>query len=102
MRILEFDVNGTEINKGRKSDFNKLVKGNGNLTAKFNLSKEWSGYKIAASFFKLGEEFPVLIKNGMCEIPEKALSWKEFSVQIIGIKEGSMMKTNKLLIKQEG
>lgn len=102
MRTLEFDVKGTDISKNPKCNFDGLIRGSGNVTARFNLSREWNGFKIAASFFKLGEEFPVLIKNGKCEIPAKTLSWKEFSVQIIGMKNGTVIKTNKLIIKQEG
>lgn len=102
MRTLEFDVKGTDISKNAKCNFDGLARNSGNLMARFNLSKEWSGYKIAVSFFKLGEEYPELIKNGSCIIPKKALSWKEFSLQVIGIKDGIIMKTNKLIIKQEG
>lgn len=102
MKVLGFDVNGTDISKNPKCDFDGLVRNSGNLMARFNLSKEWSGYKVAVSFFKLGEEYPELIRNGSCIIPQKALSWKEFSVQVVGIKDGTIMKTNKLIIKQEG
>ena len=102
MRILEFNVNGTVISKNPKCNFEGLVKNSGNLMAKFNFSREWSGFKLAASFIKLGEEFPVLIKNGTCLIPENAITWKEFSVQIVGVKDGEIIKTNKLIIVQEG
>ena len=102
MRVLEFDVINQEIKQSPMSDFSGLMRNSGNLIAKFNLSKEWSGYKVAASFFKLGEEFPEMLKDGKCAIPAKALTWKEFSVQIVGIKDGMIFKTNKLVIKQEG
>ena len=102
MRTLEFDVKGTDISKNPKCNFDGLIRNSGNLMAKFNFSKEWSGYKVAVSFLKLGEEYPELIKIGLCIIPQKALTWTEFAVQVVGIKDGSIMKTNKLIIKQEG
>lgn len=102
MRVLEFDVINQELIKNRLCDFDNIVKNSGSMIAKFNISKEWSGCKIAASFVKLGDEFPVLIENGVCEIPQKALTWNEFSVQIVGLKDGKFVKTNKLIIKQEG
>ena len=102
MRKLEFDVFNQELKKKESCDFKNIIKNSGGMIAKFNFSREWSGFKVAASFVKLGDEFPVLIKNGICLIPEKALTWKEFSVQVVGVKDGEIIKTNKLIIVQEG
>ena len=104
MRTLLFDVNGQSIQKNKHCDFTGMVKGSkGYLKARFNLSKDWNGCKIAASFFKLGTEYPVIVKNGVCDIPDDALTWKSFSVKLVGMRsDGYMIQTNKLEIKQEG
>ncbi len=102
MRILEFDVNNQEILKNALCDFSKIERNTKGIAAKFNFSREWNDHKIVVSFFKLGEEYPMVLKNGMCRIPDKALTWKEFFVQVTGIKDETMLKTNRLSIKQEG
>lgn len=104
MRVLEFDVNGQKIEKNKNSDFSGIVKGSkGYLKARFNLSREWNGCKIAASFYKLGQEYPVIVNKRVCEIPDEALTWNVFSVRLLGIrKDGYRIQTNKLEVKQEG
>lgn len=104
MRILLFDVNGQSLTANKNSDFSGIVKGSkGYLKARFNLSKEWNGCKIAASFFKLGQEYPAIVKNGVCDIPDEALTWNSFKVQLLGMRPGGYkIQTNKLEVKQEG
>lgn len=102
MRVLEFDVNGQNISKSKNCDFSGLVPGTkGYLSARFNLSHEWSGCKIAASFFSDGKEYAELLKNGICEIPSDALAKNRFGVQITGMKPGYCIKSGRVYVKQE-
>lgn len=101
MRILKFAVNQQNIKKD--GDFSGLVPGTkGYLFAEFHFSSDWSGCRIAASFFSNNGEYPVQVTGNRCEIPEEVLKGSRFLVQLTGIKNGFKIKTNKLLIRQEG
>lgn len=103
MRILRFIVEGQTIKKDPTANFEGIVKGTkGYLLAGFALSPEWIGCKIAASFWKLGKEYAVPLKRNVCEIPDEALTWDNFSVSLTGIKDGTILKTNEVIVAQEG
>lgn len=102
MRVLRFIVDGQNIMKDPTCDFTGITAGTvGYLMASFSLSSEWSGCKVAASFWKIDEEYPVVLTNGRCKIPAEALDWDYFDVQLTGIKQGYKIVTNKLRVEQE-
>lgn len=105
MRILKFLVNGQKIECDPSCDFSGIVKGtSGYLKALFSFSPEWNGCKVAASFWRMEKEYPVLLKNGICEIPAEALTWNYFDVSVTGIKnDGNYVITSgKITIPQRG
>lgn len=102
IRTLRFIVNGQQIKKDPKCDFNKIVRGtSGYLKAGFSLSNEWIGCRIAASFWCLGKEYPAVLNRNECFIPKEALIWSNFEVSLTGIKDNYKITTNKIRIVQE-
>lgn len=91
------------MKKDPACNFSGIVRGTkGYLKAKFILSSEWNGCKVAASFWKLNTEHAVPVLNGQCEIPEEALTYESFYVQLTGVRNGYRIKTTKVLVRQEG
>ena len=104
MKYLDFIVEEQTLRKNPKcSSFEKIVKGSrGYLCARFAFGMGWSGCKIAASFWSLGKEYPVVVTRGKCIIPADALQYVSFEVQVTGIAQEGKYKivTNKLKIAQ--
>lgn len=104
MRTLLFIVDGQKLSKSPKCDFSGISPGtSGYLMAKFRLGREWKGCRVAASFWCLGKEYPVIVNSdGVCSIPEQALTWSNFKVSLTGIRDGYKITTNKVTVEQEG
>lgn len=104
MRVLKFIVSGQTVKRDSKCNFNGLSPGTSEyLYARFKFGKEWDGCKVAASFWSLGVEYPVLLDaDGTCIIPEQALTWSNFKVSLTGIKGNYRITTNKITVEQEG
>ena len=102
MRILSFLVNEQQLKKDSKCNFQNISKDTkGYLYAKFTFGKGWNGCRVAASFWCLNKEYPVIIeKDRICCIPEKALPWSNFNVSLTEIRDGYKITTNKVTIKQ--
>lgn len=102
MRDLHFVVDEQKITKSENCDFSGIIKGTkGYLRARFAFGPAWKGCKKAAVFYKLGKEYPIPIKGDCCMIPDEALTYRSFSVYVVGEKEGLRITTNKIEIKQE-
>lgn len=102
MRELFFKVNGQKLQKDSNCNFNNIIAGTRNyLVASFLFSSDWSGMSKVAVFKKLDEEYPVKIIKNKCIIPADALTWRNFSVYVIGKKDDSIIKTNSDVILQE-
>ena len=103
MRVLNFDVIEQKLQKNPKSDFSGIIRGSrGYLQCSFNLSKEWSGCKIAASFWHYDKEIdaaPVI--NGTCMIPDSVTDYREFEVSLVGIRDSYRITTNRVKVEQE-
>ena len=104
MRILDFNVNGQNLEKSKKCDFSGITPGtDGELYARFKMSSDWRGRKVAAAFFSNGKESAMPVLNGMCEIPAEVLTGVHFYVQLSGAKTGKpVQKTNKVIVVQGG
>ena len=103
MRTLEFNVNGQRLKKKSDCDFSGIVAGSvGYLRAKFHFSKEWEGCKKAASFWREGFEYAVLLdENDSCLINSEALNSDCFQVSVTGMKPDYTIKTGKVKVRQE-
>lgn len=102
MRILKFTVNRQHIEKAPECDFSGLVAGTkGYLKAEFSFSEEWNNCAKAAVFTRLGRSFPVPIINGICDIPPEALDRKQFSVSVVGERNGYRIVTDKVEVRQD-
>lgn len=103
MRALKFCVSGQKLSRDLASDFSGIIRGSrGYLQCSFNLSKEWSGCKIAASFWHYDKEIdaaPVI--NGTCMIPDSVTDYREFEVSLAGIRNSYRITTNRVKIEQE-
>lgn len=100
-RVLKFKVDKQVIKK--EGDFSGIVKGSqGYLAAEFSFSPDWSGCKVVASFFIAEQEHPIPINNRRCMIPDEVLTGDYFRVQVVGMKNNQIIKTNKVLVRQEG
>jgi hypothetical protein len=106
MRILRFIVKDQIIEKDPSCDFEGLVPGSQKyLKAKFSFSPEWNGYaKVVAFYSALGKEYPpqVLQDGYSCIIPTEALKRRVFKVQVVGKKDATVIKTNKIAVEQNG
>jgi len=103
MRTLRFLVDGQIIEKDPKCDFSGLVSGTeGYLRAEFSFSNEWDKCHKAASFWKFGEENPIILENNACIIPAAALTYKFFEVSVMGMRKGYTITTNRIRVEQGG
>lgn len=104
MRILRFVVDGQRLRPDHSCDFTGLIAGSqGYLHAQFRLSKDWSGCKVAVSFWrgKSDEEHAAPLIGGTCMIPAEALTGKYFGVSLTGVKNGYRITTNRIHVPQE-
>lgn len=106
MRTLIFDVKGQIIDKNSNCDFSGLVAGtSGYLKARFLFSDDWNGFsKVVGFFSKDNKEFSpcILSKENECVIPKDALEYHEFKIILYGKKDGVIITTRPITIKQYG
>lgn len=103
MRTLKFIVDTDKIRKDPSCDFSDLTSGEKELYAEFSFSPDWHGKKKVATFWKLGREFPVALKDkNICKIPSAAVSHIEFSVSVTRMDGKEFYRTGHLLIEQKG
>lgn len=102
MRLLKFNVTRQKIEKDPECDFEHIVSGSKNyLKAYFNLPEDWYNCPVAASFWRGKEEYAVILKDNMCNVPEEVLAYPTFRVSLTCMKGKQQIPTNKLLIRQE-
>lgn len=106
MRTLKFIVEDQIVRPDPSCNFSGLVPGTkGYLQAEFSFSSEWDGYvKVAAFYSIMGREYPPQgMKDGKtCMIPAEACARPQFKIQIFGKRDKNTLKTNKLVINQNG
>lgn len=102
MRVLKFNVDAQHIHKDSNCDFTNIVAGTQNyLQAHFTFSPEWHDCILVASFWRGGNEHAVLIQDGVCNIPQEALTGRTFSVSVIGQRNDYRLTTNRVIVRQE-
>ena len=102
MRELKFKVSGQKIQKDPSCNFRGIIAGTKNyLVASFSFSADWSNTVKVAVFKRLNKEYPAKIVNGRCNIPEEALTWRNFSVYVVGQRKDMRIKTNTVMVEQE-
>lgn len=106
MRTLKFIVEDQIVRPDPNCDFSDLVPGTkGYLKAEFSFSKAWEGYtKVAGFFSMMGREYkPQVLRDGKsCTIPAEACARSQFRIQVLGKKDVDVLKTNKLVVLQNG
>lgn len=106
MRTLQFIVNKQLIKMDPGCDFSGLIPGTeGYLQAKFTFSPEWDNcIKVVAFYSRLGREYEpqILDSENTCVIPAEALAKSIFSMCVIGKKDNVRLKTDKIVICQNG
>lgn len=102
MRLLKFNVHGQKLEKDPGCDFENIVAGSKNyLKTYFNLPEDWQNCAIAASFWRGKEEYAVILKDNMCEVPEEVIVYPTFRVSLTCMKGKQQIPTNKILVRQE-
>jgi hypothetical protein len=105
LRTSSFNVKGQIIERDPNCDFSGLVAGTeGYVKAKFTFSEDWNGCVKVVGFSSKGVEFEPCKLSGdnICEIPEKALQYHEFSIKVYGKRNGVRITTREANIKQYG
>lgn len=106
MRTLRFIVDGMQLKQDPSCNFEGLVPGSSEyIQAEFIFSSDWKGVKKVAAFHsRLGREYPAQLIQGdnTCKIPVDALARERFKVSVIGSKNKTMYKTNKVEVIQNG
>lgn len=106
MRTLKFIVEDQIVRPDTSCNFSGLVPGTtGYLQAEFTFSKAWDGYaKVVGFYSMMGYEFEpqALEKDGTCMIPADACTRSKFKIQVLGKRGEDTLKTNKLVINQNG
>lgn len=103
-RQLRFIVNGQTITKDPSCDFSGIVAGSQNyLEAVFVFSSEWKDCLVAASFYCILDEYPVVLNNNRCMIPKEALGWNYFDVAVTGVnrRKNYTITTSKIRVDQQ-
>lgn len=94
MRVLEFKADGQTLTQAPGCDFTGIVAGShGYLRARFRFSQEWAGCKKVAVFTCRGKDYPVGLRDNMCEIPAEALKASAVQVYVIGRRPGYEITT---------
>lgn len=95
MRILDFVVSKQKLETDPRCDFSGIASGTrGYLYARFRFSGDWNGCKKVAVFSCRGNDEPVAVVNGMCEIPAAALVGNTVKVRVVGQKSDYRITTN--------
>jgi hypothetical protein len=102
MRLLNFNVDAQHISKDPNCDFTKIVAGTSNyLRAHFTFSPEWQDCKKAASFWRSGKEYAVILKDDECDIPPEALTGVTFGISVTMQRGKSIVPTDRVIVRQE-
>ena len=101
-RVLSFKVSEQKLEKDPSCSFEDIVSGTkGYLRARFSFNRAWDKCACIAVFRKLLEEYPVVLKDKECEIPEEALDWDSFHFRFVGRRgDGAVFTTNEVEVKQ--
>lgn len=105
MRILKFIVSGQHIRPDPACDFSGIVPGSkGYLKAIFTFDSEWAGCEKIAEFRKYNtkDSEPVRLTGNSCVVPEGSLTNSYFYVNVIGIRPGFRIETNREKVDQNG
>lgn len=102
MRVLDFIVTGQTLRRDPACDFSGIAAGSsGYLSARFRFSADWAGHKKAAVFTGAdGKEYPVGLRDGLCEIPAEALTGRVVRVMVVGRRGFSNLPTNEIAFSQ--
>jgi hypothetical protein len=101
MRILDFIVTDQKIEKDPACDFTNLVAGTvGYVRASFYFNRTWDGFGKVAVFTYRHKDYPVIIDDDYCDIPNEVLIGSKFSVKVVGLKNGVTIPTNSVAVYQ--
>lgn len=105
MRELKFIVTVQSIKKDPSCDFSCIVPGTeGYLKAVFAFDETWRGCEKIAEFrkYNIKDCTPVRLNDNSCMIPAEELTKNVFYVNVIGIRPGFRIRTNKTEVRQDG
>lgn len=103
MRVLEFDVSETTLNKDKRCNFEHIIRNSVNfLQCSFSFDNTWRNFAKVAVFVAGFKEYPVLISDNKVAIPSEATKREVFSVYVVGQNaKGTKLQTNRIEIEQE-
>lgn len=104
MRILKFIVQNDRITRDPNSNFNDITFDEELIVDFRFIGRGWENtIKVAAFFNADGECPPQKLNDGMyCSVPKEALDSHWFRVQLIGNRNGTIIRTNKIDIVRNG
>lgn len=97
MRTITFNVNQQKI---RNVDSIAFIYGGTHnyLNLKFNFSKEWDGCFKAVSFITDNKEFPFLLNEDSCTVPQEAFGSDTLTFYLVGKKPNYRIESRKFTI----
>lgn len=96
-----FNVKGQRLSNAAKNYFVSGSKGY--LEAHFNFSSDWDGFNKVASFYdENNEEYPVILNENKCKIPNAVLQNEMFKVKVTGKKGDVIIPSTRVMVRQVG
>lgn len=98
MRTIKFNVNQQKI---RNTDSIAFIYGGTHnyLNLQFNFSEEWDGCFKAVSFIVKDKEFPFLLQNDSCTVPQNAFDEDVLTFYLVGKKPDYRIESRKFTIR---
>lgn len=99
MRTISFTINGQRITGSTISD---LVGNTKNyVEASFSFSSEWDGFFKVAIFTANSKQYPAIIQNNKCMVPDIAMSGEYMDVGVLAGLSGTTLSTDTFRVRIE-
>ena len=99
MRTISFTINGQRITGSTISD---LVGNTKNyVEASFSFSSEWDGFFKVAIFTANSKQYPAILQNNKCMVPDIAMSGEYMDVGVMAGLSGTTLSTDTFRVRIE-
>lgn len=101
MRDLVFRAEGMRLS--RVEGFGGIVAGSsGYLRAVFELSPDYEGCDVIASFYDAaGRNYAAPLVGGSCAVPSEVTGGRRWKVALVAVADGLRINTNSVIVRQE-
>lgn len=101
MRTIEFTISGQHITSSAISDLVGNTKNYVKASFTFSQSSEWDGLFKVAIFTANSKQYPAIIENGACMIPNIALTGEYVDVGVVAGADGTVLTTDTTRVRIE-